>query len=171
GKRRVLRDCRGGTPAAPGFPGGLPEAIHVRRCAGAARRVDTGGVPAIPRPALEPPVLRSMADARCLLFPLHPARTGYPLGGGQPDGRLTHAMAPSLPLLEPHPSRAPAAPFLRLSALWIQITGTWCNLECAHCLNASGPKDPWLRPLDADIARRAIQEAETLGVKEIYFTG
>ncbi len=80
-------------------------------------------------------------------------------------------MGPSLPLLRSEPSRIPAAPCVRLSALWIQITGTWCNLECTHCLNASGPKDPWLRPLDAETARRAIREAEALGVEEIYFTG
>jgi len=80
-------------------------------------------------------------------------------------------MGLSLPLLRSQPSQVPAAPFLRLSALWIQITGTWCNLECVHCLNASGPKDPWLRPLGAETASRAIREAEALGVKEIYFTG
>jgi MoaA/NifB/PqqE/SkfB family radical SAM enzyme len=58
-----------------------------------------------------------------------------------------------------------------LAALWIQITGTWCNLECIHCLNASGPKDPWLAPLDAETVSRAIREAEAFSVKEIYFTG
>jgi hypothetical protein len=76
-----------------------------------------------------------------------------------------------LAVLPPPAVHAPTAPFLRFSALWIQITGTWCNLECTHCLNASGPRDPWLRPLAADAARRAIREAEALGVKEIYFTG
>jgi organic radical activating enzyme len=76
-----------------------------------------------------------------------------------------------LPLLEPGVESAPRAPFLRLSTLWIQLTGTWCNLECAHCLNSSGPRHPWLRPLDADTVRRALSEAEDLGVKEIYFTG
>lgn len=74
-----------------------------------------------------------------------------------------------LPLLEPAP--VPMAPFLRLSTLWIQITGTWCNLECTHCINASGPKEPWLRPLDGVTIRRAIDEAENVGVKDIYFTG
>ena len=69
------------------------------------------------------------------------------------------------------PEDAPRAPFLRLSTLWIQITGTWCNLECVHCINASGPADPWLKPIHPDVARRAIREAEDLGVKEIYFTG
>lgn len=67
--------------------------------------------------------------------------------------------------------RAPTAPFVGLSTLWIQITGTWCNLECRHCINASGPRAPWLKPLDAGTIRRAIAEAEEAGVKEIYFTG
>src|SRR5215468_12397396 len=66
---------------------------------------------------------------------------------------------------------APLAPFLRFSTLWIQITGTWCNLECTHCINASGPRDPWLKPLPTERALAAIREAEELGVKEIYLTG
>jgi len=69
------------------------------------------------------------------------------------------------------PSPAPVAPFRGLSTLWIQITGTWCNLECRHCINASGPRSPWLKPLGAEPIRRAIAEAEEAGVKEIYFTG
>ena len=79
----------------------------------------------------------------------------------------------SLPLMvnEPGTGHAPVAPFLRLSALWIQVTGTWCNLECTHCINASGPASPWLKPLAPEIARNAIREADELGVKEIYFTG
>src|SRR6266581_4896276 len=79
----------------------------------------------------------------------------------------------SLPLVM-RPSgngHAPVAPFLRFATLWIQITGTWCNLECTHCINASGPKEPWLKPLRAEAVRAAIREAEELGVKEIYFTG
>ncbi|HEY7251976.1 MAG TPA: radical SAM protein, partial [Methylomirabilota bacterium] len=76
----------------------------------------------------------------------------------------------SLPLLGAERT-VPTAPFLGLSALWIQITGTWCNLECRHCINASGPRAPWLRPLDGTTVRRALAEAETVGVKEIYFTG
>jgi len=67
--------------------------------------------------------------------------------------------------------QAPVAPFVGLSTLWVQITGTWCNLECRHCINASGPKSPWLKPLDAATIERAIREAEAMGVKEIYFTG
>jgi MoaA/NifB/PqqE/SkfB family radical SAM enzyme len=65
----------------------------------------------------------------------------------------------------------PIAPFGGLSALWVQITGTWCNLECRHCINASGPRAPWLKPLEAETIRGALAAAEDAGVKEIYFTG
>jgi MoaA/NifB/PqqE/SkfB family radical SAM enzyme len=74
-------------------------------------------------------------------------------------------------LASPPAPVAATAPFLRLSTLWIQITGTWCNLECAHCINASGPKHPWMRPMRAETVRAAIAEAERLGVRDIYFTG
>ena len=76
-----------------------------------------------------------------------------------PAGRLTLA-----------PPAATVA-FRHLSALWIQVTGTLCNLQCTHCINASGPREPWLAPLPAETARRYISEAAALGVKEIYFTG
>jgi AdoMet-dependent heme synthase len=66
---------------------------------------------------------------------------------------------------------AAAAPFRDLTALWIQVTGTWCNLQCTHCINASGPREPWLPSLDAAEVRRHVREAAALGVKEVYFTG
>jgi len=62
-------------------------------------------------------------------------------------------------------------PLQRLSALWIQITGTWCNLECTHCLNASGPRDPWLRPMEAADVERHVEDGARLGAREVYFTG
>ena len=70
-----------------------------------------------------------------------------------------------------HDAQTPRAPFVALSALWLVLTGTLCNLRCTHCLNESGPDEPWLAPLDAATARRAIADAERLGVREIYFTG
>jgi len=76
-----------------------------------------------------------------------------------------------LVVLEGPATSPPSVPFRRLTTLWVQLTGTWCNLECAHCINASGPGTPWLKPLDGDVVRRAIRAAERLGVKEIYFTG
>jgi MoaA/NifB/PqqE/SkfB family radical SAM enzyme len=83
---------------------------------------------------------------------------------------MKHAL-PVLDRAERDMPPAPAVAFRHLAALWVQLTGTWCNLECAHCINASGPDDPWLRPLDPDTVRGAFAEAEGLGVKAIYFTG
>jgi AdoMet-dependent heme synthase len=76
-----------------------------------------------------------------------------------------------LPVLPSETVGAPLAPFVRLNTLWIQLTGTWCNLECIHCINASGPDEPWLKPLSPHVVREALAEGERLGVREIYFTG
>jgi uncharacterized Fe-S cluster-containing radical SAM superfamily protein len=65
----------------------------------------------------------------------------------------------------------PRAELRELRTLWLQVTGTLCNLACRHCFNASGPREPWLPSLEADVVRRAITEAEALGVRELYFTG
>jgi MoaA/NifB/PqqE/SkfB family radical SAM enzyme len=70
-----------------------------------------------------------------------------------------------------HDVATPRAPFVALTALWLVLTGTLCNLRCTHCLNASGPDEPWLAPLGGAAARRAIADAERLGVREIYLTG
>jgi AdoMet-dependent heme synthase len=64
-----------------------------------------------------------------------------------------------------------SVPFRRLSAVWIQVTGTWCNLECTHCLNASGPRDPRVRPMSASDVARHVEDAARLGAREVYFTG
>jgi AdoMet-dependent heme synthase len=62
-------------------------------------------------------------------------------------------------------------PLRVLSAVWIQVTGTWCNLQCTHCINASGPVDPWLAPMQAQDVARHVDEAARLGAREVYFTG
>ena len=65
----------------------------------------------------------------------------------------------------------PRAPFRQLVALWIQVTGTWCNLTCTHCFNRSGPRDPWMKTMDSAQVRAALDEGTALGIKEVYFTG
>lgn len=65
----------------------------------------------------------------------------------------------------------PHVSFREFRSVWFQITGTLCNLSCRHCFNASGPKEPWLASLDSGLVRRYLAEADTLGVREIYFTG
>ncbi|MBI3635347.1 MAG: radical SAM protein [Candidatus Rokubacteria bacterium] len=65
----------------------------------------------------------------------------------------------------------PVVPLRALRSLWIQITGSACNLACRHCFNASGPGEPWLPAMAADEVRARIAEGAALGVREIYFTG
>lgn len=66
---------------------------------------------------------------------------------------------------------APRVPLGAFRSLWLQVTGTLCNLACRHCFNSSGPRDPWLRPLDAATVLAYLGEAERLGVRDVYFTG
>ncbi len=62
-------------------------------------------------------------------------------------------------------------PLTRLSSLWFQVTGLLCNLECTHCLVDSSPTNRSLAFLERDLIRSRLDEADALGVKEIYFTG
>jgi MoaA/NifB/PqqE/SkfB family radical SAM enzyme len=65
----------------------------------------------------------------------------------------------------------PQAPFRHLHALWFQITGTLCNLECVHCFISCSPTNDHLKFLEPDTVYRYLEEAIQLGVREIYFTG
>lgn len=58
-----------------------------------------------------------------------------------------------------------------LDSLWLQVTGTLCNLACTHCFNNSGPGVRTFTQLDADEVWRALRSAAQMGVKEIFFTG
>ncbi len=81
---------------------------------------------------------------------------------------MSAALPPSASPARPD---APRAAFRQLGALWIQVTGTWCNLTCTHCFNESGPRDPWIARMEPPQVRAAIDEGASLGVKEIYYTG
>lgn len=65
----------------------------------------------------------------------------------------------------------PTAPFHHLQALWFQLTGTLCNLECTHCFIACGPTNHHLKFLEPDVVYRYLDEAVQHGVREVYFTG
>ncbi len=70
-----------------------------------------------------------------------------------------------------HPGNPPEAPLLRLDAVWFQVTGTLCNLQCTHCFIACGPQVDRHQMMTRDQIRLYLDEARDLGVKEIYFTG
>ena len=57
-----------------------------------------------------------------------------------------------------------------LAELWFH-TGTNCNLRCPFCLEGSKPGDNRIEFLTLDDARRFIDEALDLGVKQFSFTG
>jgi sulfatase maturation enzyme AslB (radical SAM superfamily) len=66
---------------------------------------------------------------------------------------------------------APALPLAHLDTLWFQVGGTRCNLHCHHCFISCHPQNDSFGFLSlADVERR-LTEAETMGVKEFYFTG
>ena len=79
----------------------------------------------------------------------------------------------SRPRIVPH-ADAEAPPVLapgHLDALWFQVTGTLCNLRCAHCFLSCAPDNESFGFLSIDEVRRRLEESAALGVREYYFTG
>ena len=66
---------------------------------------------------------------------------------------------------------SPTLPFIHLDVLWLQVTGTLCNIACRHCFISCGPKVRIHEPLTLDQARQAILQAEALGCRAYAFTG
>ena len=58
-----------------------------------------------------------------------------------------------------------------LDNLWVQVSGTYCNIECHHCFNNSGPRATTFGHMTLTAVRQAIDAAAAQGVREIYFTG
>ena len=88
------------------------------------------------------------------------------------DSRVVNARLPVLPLPAAlDEARAPSVPLVALDTVWFQLTGTLCNLACRHCFITCGPKETRVAMMDAADVRRALDEAEALGVRDYYFTG
>ncbi len=58
-----------------------------------------------------------------------------------------------------------------LDTLWLQVTGTLCNLACLHCFISCGPKNDSHSMMTFAQVEQAIDDAVGRGVKEFYFTG
>ncbi|HEX5134245.1 MAG TPA: radical SAM protein [Thermoanaerobaculia bacterium] len=67
--------------------------------------------------------------------------------------------------------RYPSAPLSALDTLWFQVAGTLCNIACTHCFISSSPTNRSHQMLSLGDVRRRLVEAESLGVREYYFTG
>lgn len=65
----------------------------------------------------------------------------------------------------------PTLPMRHLDTLWLQVTGTLCNLACLHCFISCGPKNHNHEYMTLEQVRRAVETGAKHGVKEYYFTG
>ncbi|HWS83409.1 MAG TPA: radical SAM protein [Ktedonobacteraceae bacterium] len=69
---------------------------------------------------------------------------------------------------------SPNPPELELEALdtlWLQVTGTLCNIACLHCFISCGPKNHQHEMMTVEQVRTTLDEAYKRGVREYYFTG
>lgn len=66
---------------------------------------------------------------------------------------------------------APTLEFQHLDTLWLQVTGTLCNLACLHCLISCGPNNDSHPFMTKEEVFAALEEARPLAPREIYFTG
>src|SRR3989442_10636423 len=65
----------------------------------------------------------------------------------------------------------PKVELKHLDNLWFQVTGTLCNIACAHCFNSSGPNVRTFGFLSLERVRSELETAVRLGVREGFFTG
>ena len=65
----------------------------------------------------------------------------------------------------------PELAFRSLDTVWVQITGTLCNIACRHCFVSAGPASESLPIMSRAQVESAIQEACDLGARDAYFTG
>lgn len=77
-------------------------------------------------------------------------------------------MTSPLPLLA---AKAPSVPYLGLDTVWFQVAGTLCNLTCRHCFISCSPINHSHELMSRADVRRYLDEAESLGVNDTYFTG
>ena len=81
-----------------------------------------------------------------------------------------HRAAGGLPLL-PDDAPPPRLPFRHLDTLWLQVTGTLCNLRCTHCFISCAPDNGSVPLMPRDQVLGALERATALGVRELYYTG
>jgi sulfatase maturation enzyme AslB (radical SAM superfamily) len=65
----------------------------------------------------------------------------------------------------------PLVSFRWLDALWIQVSGTLCNIACRHCFISCGPKASQLPMMTVEEVRRALDDGAAAGMRQVYFTG
>lgn len=84
----------------------------------------------------------------------------------RPGERRSLKLAPTRASLDP-----PALALDALDTLWLQVTGTICNIACLHCFISCGPKNHEHEMMTVQQVRTALDEGREQGVREYYFTG
>ncbi len=62
-------------------------------------------------------------------------------------------------------------PLRALETLWIQITGTICNIKCQHCFISCSPTNDHLSMMTREEISQHVSDARELGTTEYYMTG
>lgn len=58
-----------------------------------------------------------------------------------------------------------------LDVLWLQVTGTVCNIACRHCFISCGPKVRTHDMLSIEQVQQSLDAAGANGLREVWFTG
>ncbi len=62
-------------------------------------------------------------------------------------------------------------PFLYLDTLWLQVTGTVCNIACLHCFITCGPKNHTHTMMSTSSIEAALNTGVSEGMRHVWFTG
>jgi MoaA/NifB/PqqE/SkfB family radical SAM enzyme len=62
-------------------------------------------------------------------------------------------------------------PLLWLDTLWIQVSGTLCNIACTHCFVSAGPNVQTHRLMTAAQVTRALDDGVAAGMRSVWYTG
>jgi AdoMet-dependent heme synthase len=82
---------------------------------------------------------------------------------------VRHALTMAQPaIVSPDP---PELQLEALDTLWLQVTGTLCNIACLHCFITCGPKNHQHEMMTVQQVCAALNDAREQGVREYYFTG
>lgn len=65
----------------------------------------------------------------------------------------------------------PTLQFQHLDTLWLQVTGTLCNLACLHCFISCGPNNDSHPMMQTEEVLRTLEDSRKYAPKEVYFTG
>jgi MoaA/NifB/PqqE/SkfB family radical SAM enzyme len=65
----------------------------------------------------------------------------------------------------------PTLPLVWLDTLWLQVTGTLCNIACRHCFVSAGPKVRTHDLMTVDQVRAALDQGQAAGMRAVWLTG